>query len=174
MNLSTEEVSASASMEKPQPPSPLSKWIRPKASTRRILLLGTVLYASVVLFWSAHSIGAFTSRLDVSLVDKSRGRLESVGVPKLLSAVERVPVEIKDFPRGRLSAPAQVHWLASHTRLQSRRRAGTGERPELHADRVQRRERVLRSGGHQHRREVPSHEEEVQQLASPQCAVPVR
>ncbi|EGZ29016.1 hypothetical protein PHYSODRAFT_475546 [Phytophthora sojae] len=66
-------------MEKPQPPSPLSKWIRPKASTRRILLLGTVLYASVVLFWSAHSIGAFTSRLD------------------------RVPVEIKDFPSGDVS-----------------------------------------------------------------------
>lgn len=134
MNLSTEEVSASASMEKPQPPSPLSKWIRPKASTRRILLLGTVLYASVVLFWSAHSIGAFTSRLDVSLVDKSRGRLESVGVPKLLSAVERVPVEIKDFPSGTsLSASSSAlagepHAAAVPTARGNRRATRTARR----------------------------------------------
>ncbi|KAE8914456.1 hypothetical protein PF005_g13555 [Phytophthora fragariae] len=95
-------------------PSTLS-WLRPKAPTRRVLLLGAILYASVVLLWSAHSIGVSTSRVDVSLLDKSRGRLESVDIPKLLSAVERVPIETRDFPSGN-TTPRQlkcIGWRAT-------------------------------------------------------------
>ncbi|KAG4047845.1 hypothetical protein PC123_g16820 [Phytophthora cactorum] len=39
-------------------------WIQQNTPSRRVLLLGTVIYASVMLLWLAHSIGAFTSRLD--------------------------------------------------------------------------------------------------------------
>lgn len=81
-------------------------WIRPKTPTRRVLLLGTVIYACVVLFWSAHSIGAFTSRLDGSLIDKSRGKLQNpnIGVSNLLSAYEADQLVIRDLPLGEARA----------------------------------------------------------------------
>ncbi|GMF41173.1 unnamed protein product [Phytophthora lilii] len=80
-----------------------SRWIRSKTPARRGLLLGTVLYASAVLCWSAHSIGAFTARLDGSLVERSRGRLDShqIGVPKLLDTAS---LESRDFPAGNTTA----------------------------------------------------------------------
>ncbi|KAL3666428.1 hypothetical protein V7S43_008679 [Phytophthora oleae] len=86
-------------------PPPMSN-SRPKTPTpRRVLLLGTVIYASAALFWSARSIGAFSSRLDDSLIENGDGTLQN-SIPNLLAAVpttERDSTELRDFPSGETS-----------------------------------------------------------------------
>ncbi|KAK1933831.1 hypothetical protein P3T76_011591 [Phytophthora citrophthora] len=76
---------------------------RPKTPTlRRVLLLGTVIYASVALFWSGRNIGAFSSRLDDSLIQKDDGTLHN-SIPNLLAVVsttEQDLTELRDFPSG--------------------------------------------------------------------------
>ncbi|KAG7396756.1 hypothetical protein PHYBOEH_001832 [Phytophthora boehmeriae] len=56
----------------------------------RILLVASLVYASLVLFWSVYSIDALTSRSDSSKVDAN-------GVS---SAVSQGQMAVKDYPRG--------------------------------------------------------------------------
>ncbi|KAL4163371.1 hypothetical protein KRP22_014950 [Phytophthora ramorum] len=84
-------------MEKKSSASPPSLWWSSRrwyCWLPRILLAATVVYASVALFWSAHSIGAFTFRLDVTLVDRN----SNTALNQQLSAESRV--SIRDFPSG--------------------------------------------------------------------------
>uniref|UniRef100_H3GWP8 Glycosyltransferase family 71 protein n=1 Tax=Phytophthora ramorum TaxID=164328 RepID=H3GWP8_PHYRM len=84
-------------MEKKSSASPPSLWWSSRrwyCWLPRILLAATIVYASVALFWSAHSIGAFTFRLDVTLVDRN----SNTALNQQLSAESRV--SIRDFPSG--------------------------------------------------------------------------
>ncbi|KAF4127565.1 putative Mannosyltransferase [Phytophthora infestans] len=76
------------------PPSMWLSWIQQNTPTRRVLLLGTVLYACVMLIWSAYSIQStvFTSRLDGSSID------DELQVPS--SIFQNKDRLIKDLPPG--------------------------------------------------------------------------
>ncbi|ETI49085.1 hypothetical protein F443_06988, partial [Phytophthora nicotianae P1569] len=80
--------------------------IQQNTRTRQVLLFGIVIYAFAVLFWSAYSIGAFTSRLDGSLINETSGSLENT----LPNFQDRL---VKDFPSGDLKTLKCVGWRST-------------------------------------------------------------